>query len=489
MRCAAGDGLARRAGRRRRGGSGLAGSPAGPGAPAAISPGLAPRPKRVTAIAAFMSWSASATCVPPCACPSSPSCHPKAAQCGPGRYGSYSSLARGFHEPGDKPRRFYAAVSVAPMNGGFTVLLDARGLRGPKGAPADPADPGAGRAGGRGVGGAGRDPGAGGACTPRGWPTPPSNPCRRPARPPPRRSPTTRPPTCSATSPPSPAGLLERQQRLWGPVLDRAEAEAGLRFVRAAGIVHQAQPPETLARVKALALELDDFGLTGLAFGAALFGSAVLAIALQRGWLCGRGGLRPLAPRRGLAGGEVGHRRRGRRAHRAPARRGRDAGALVRGAGRPPSRRPAARRSSNCEPMMRVAFAGLPLQAGAVEDGHQAAGIVDHAALLERAGRQADGRALHAGHHRHVVLGQREGLRAHPVLGHQQPARRAGRARHGRRCRPRPVRPARRWRAHAAGSDAPAPGSAACARGTGRPAPASRRRRSGRRPGPWPGGR
>jgi chaperone required for assembly of F1-ATPase len=84
-----------------------------------------------------------------------------------------------------------------------------------------------------------------------------------------------------------PEGLLVRQERLWGPVLDRVESEAGLRFVRAAGIVHQAQPAETLAQVKALALGLDDFALTGLAFGAALFGSAVLAIAVQRGWLGG----------------------------------------------------------------------------------------------------------------------------------------------------------------------------------------------------------
>jgi chaperone required for assembly of F1-ATPase len=84
-----------------------------------------------------------------------------------------------------------------------------------------------------------------------------------------------------------PEDLLARQERLWGPVLDRAETEGGLRFVRAAGIVHQAQPAETLAQVKALALDLDDFGLTGLAFGAALFGSAVLAIAVRRGWLSG----------------------------------------------------------------------------------------------------------------------------------------------------------------------------------------------------------
>ena len=84
-----------------------------------------------------------------------------------------------------------------------------------------------------------------------------------------------------------PAGLVDRQTRLWSPVLDRLQAQAGLRFIRAAGIVHQTQPPETLAQVKTLALAMDDFGLTGLAFGAALFGSAALAIALQRGWLSG----------------------------------------------------------------------------------------------------------------------------------------------------------------------------------------------------------
>jgi chaperone required for assembly of F1-ATPase len=84
-----------------------------------------------------------------------------------------------------------------------------------------------------------------------------------------------------------PAGLLARQQELWIPVLERAADELGLTFVRAAGIVHQAQPPQTLARVKALALELDNFGLTGLAFGAPLLGSSVLTLAVQRGWLSG----------------------------------------------------------------------------------------------------------------------------------------------------------------------------------------------------------
>lgn len=85
----------------------------------------------------------------------------------------------------------------------------------------------------------------------------------------------------------APVGLLARQSQLWGPVLDRVEAEAGLTFVRAAGIVHQTQPVATLDRVKKMALEGDDFALTGLAFGTALFGSAVLSIALHRGWLGG----------------------------------------------------------------------------------------------------------------------------------------------------------------------------------------------------------
>ena len=38
----------------------------------------------------------------------------------------------------------------------------------------------------------------------------------------------------------------------------------------------------------ALALDLDDFGLSALAHAAGLFGSAVLALALQRGRLSGQ---------------------------------------------------------------------------------------------------------------------------------------------------------------------------------------------------------
>jgi chaperone required for assembly of F1-ATPase len=196
-------------------------------------------------------------------------------------------LARGFREPGEKPRRFYKAVEVAPAEtGGFAVLLDGRNLRGPKGgrvvlptrALADHvAEEWAGQ-------GESLDLATMHAT--------------RLANTAIDSVPQARDATAQAIADyagsdllcyyaESPAGLLARQTELWSPVLDRAEAEAGLRFVRASGIVHQAQPPETLEEVKALAFGLDDFGLTGLAFGAPLFGSAVLAIALLKGWISG----------------------------------------------------------------------------------------------------------------------------------------------------------------------------------------------------------
>lgn len=81
--------------------------------------------------------------------------------------------------------------------------------------------------------------------------------------------------------------LLERQQRMWSPLLDWAEDELDLLFVRASGIVYQTQPPQTLQKVEKLALELDDFELSGLAWASALFGSTVLGLALSRGRVSG----------------------------------------------------------------------------------------------------------------------------------------------------------------------------------------------------------
>jgi chaperone required for assembly of F1-ATPase len=85
----------------------------------------------------------------------------------------------------------------------------------------------------------------------------------------------------------SPKALLERQLAHWGPVLEWAERELDLHFNRAVGIIHQPQPAATVDRVRVLALELDDFALTGLAHAAGLLSSTVLALALERGELTG----------------------------------------------------------------------------------------------------------------------------------------------------------------------------------------------------------
>lgn len=85
----------------------------------------------------------------------------------------------------------------------------------------------------------------------------------------------------------APEALTTRQTERWGPVLEWAHEALGLEFHRTVGILHRAQPPQTVAKVEAMALELDDFGLAALAMAAGLFGSAVLALALQHNQLDG----------------------------------------------------------------------------------------------------------------------------------------------------------------------------------------------------------
>ena len=88
-----------------------------------------------------------------------------------------------------------------------------------------------------------------------------------------------------------PESLIERQTRRWGPVIDWAEQALGVRFVRVTGIRHEEQPAANLLRLARLAEEENDFGLAGLGHATALFGSAILAFALQRGELDGQAAL------------------------------------------------------------------------------------------------------------------------------------------------------------------------------------------------------
>lgn len=195
-------------------------------------------------------------------------------------------MQKGFQEATDKPRKFYKTVTVVPEDGGFAVKLDERNVRSPK---ADklvvPA---------RGLAElVAEEWEAQGQFielaamhgTRLAFTALDAVPLAREATADQVAQYAGSDLVCYYAEEPS--GLVERQQAQWGPVLQRAEAELGLSFVRAAGIVHQAQPEATLAQVKALALAMDDFALTGLAFGTSLFGSAVLALALQRGWIGG----------------------------------------------------------------------------------------------------------------------------------------------------------------------------------------------------------
>ena len=89
----------------------------------------------------------------------------------------------------------------------------------------------------------------------------------------------------------TPTSLVARQEAAWEPLIAWAERTFDLAFVRATGIVHRPQPPQTLARIEALAAQATGFELAGLAFGAALFGSAILTLALRHARLDGPGAL------------------------------------------------------------------------------------------------------------------------------------------------------------------------------------------------------
>ncbi|WP_374471934.1 ATP12 family chaperone protein [Phenylobacterium sp.] len=195
-------------------------------------------------------------------------------------------MQKGFHEPGEKPRRFYKTVEVVEADGGFGVVLDARAVRTPKGGRLVlPTRAAADQVAGEWAGQGEHIELAAMHATRLANTAIESIPQAREATADQVASFAGTDVLCYFAE--QPASLVQRQQERWGPVLARAEQELGLSFVRAAGIVHQSQPAATLAEVKALALALDDFGLAGLAFGTSLFGSAVLALGLQRGWLSG----------------------------------------------------------------------------------------------------------------------------------------------------------------------------------------------------------
>ncbi len=85
----------------------------------------------------------------------------------------------------------------------------------------------------------------------------------------------------------APTPLVEAEIAHWGPVIAWAQDALGVAFVRASGVTYTPQPPDTIARLRQMAAEMDGFVLTGLVFASALFGSAILAFALRTAMLSG----------------------------------------------------------------------------------------------------------------------------------------------------------------------------------------------------------
>ncbi len=89
---------------------------------------------------------------------------------------------------------------------------------------------------------------------------------------------------CYRADPEEQAALAERQALIWQPWLDWAAAHYGIKFTIVAGIMHKAQPPETL-KILAHALGgMSIFEYAALAKIAHLTGSLILTLAVtQRG--------------------------------------------------------------------------------------------------------------------------------------------------------------------------------------------------------------
>jgi chaperone required for assembly of F1-ATPase len=195
-------------------------------------------------------------------------------------------LTKGKPQPPERPRRFYTRAEAVPAEGGFEVRLDGRPVRTPAGARLQAPTLALAEL----IAAEWRAQGEQIAVS--------EMTATRLAFTALDRAPHARPEVADEVAryagsdvlcyyADGPEALVERELSHWLPVLDWAQEALGLTLVRAQGIQHQTQPAETLERVRALALELSDFELTGLVSAAGLYGSAVLAFAVQRDKLGG----------------------------------------------------------------------------------------------------------------------------------------------------------------------------------------------------------
>ena len=83
----------------------------------------------------------------------------------------------------------------------------------------------------------------------------------------------------------APVDLAAAQAEIWDPVVAWAAGSLDVALPVVAGIVAAPVSEDALARLRRLALELDDFHLTALSQAAGLAGSVLIAFALLRGAL------------------------------------------------------------------------------------------------------------------------------------------------------------------------------------------------------------
>ncbi|MBX7483206.1 ATP12 family chaperone protein [Qipengyuania qiaonensis] len=72
--------------------------------------------------------------------------------------------------------------------------------------------------------------------------------------------------------------LYARQQDVWDPLVQHLEGKLGLRFRRVSGIVHRAQPEDTLSTLRQHLEAQDDFTLAGMTAMASLAASLCVAL-------------------------------------------------------------------------------------------------------------------------------------------------------------------------------------------------------------------
>ncbi|WP_293573359.1 ATP12 family chaperone protein [Phaeobacter sp.] len=82
----------------------------------------------------------------------------------------------------------------------------------------------------------------------------------------------------------TPAELVARQAQLWDPALAWAEESLGVRLAPRSGLLHVAQDPDDVAKLRGLVHEMTAFQLAAFHDLVGMSGSLILGFAAARGW-------------------------------------------------------------------------------------------------------------------------------------------------------------------------------------------------------------